>query len=257
MTFYWYHSLKVPKKAIISSFQFSVDQSKRRYPISKIKLSCLHHKTLWSEEYQCFYYWNSLTGESSWYPPSSSTVADDRPAYQVGGQQAAIDSLFDKIDQVKSKLDSELGLPDSKPAAILPSPADKSCDTGKRKWQHDNDPAGSDQFQAHIVPPALYSAPPLYTAAANFNVCRGKRLQDDPAALDNEPSAELSEFERSRRQCNHYFDYDSYIDAVNQSREGSYSLPEQPRRLTKKQVAALREKKLKNKQAKRTKWLLE
>jgi ribosomal protein S16 len=61
----------------------------------------------WNEQYQCYYFWNTETNETTYDHPSSRQSYSTQTNQGYNLPLTNIDALFDKIDNIKEELDKE------------------------------------------------------------------------------------------------------------------------------------------------------
>ncbi|KAK9717848.1 hypothetical protein K7432_005916 [Basidiobolus ranarum] len=206
---------------------------------------------VWDDNSKCYYYWNSVTNETTWeIPPRLKAGASTNdyysytgynyPGYSVEAYSNPLDSLLDKADQIKERLDGK------KRKEV---PVEEQGDEREQEFYY-NKPYTHSTASAPIVD-SYAAQPDDYKVAGSFNTHTG-RFQAD---LSQNPE-KYGQENIAIRQCNYYFDYDSFAQERG-SRLQFGGSNKHTVRLTKKELAAVKERKKKKKEAAKRKWLLQ
>ncbi|KAI8369327.1 uncharacterized protein BYT42DRAFT_105046 [Radiomyces spectabilis] len=197
----------------------------------------------WDENSQAYYWWNTITYETTWDNPTSVTAetdispssTHDTTSFPNDAQQQdsdtvpptannPLDSILDKIDtQVRGKLDGEAAT-DSHTQVPYASLFDDDS------YGNNDDP---------------------YKFQAFFNAKTGRFTTASEAERLNPEN--LSIESRAKRQMQYYFDVDAYMDERNRERQAGISRQKRP--LSKKDIERFKRAKQEKKSRRAREWL--
>ncbi|KAI8082914.1 uncharacterized protein BX664DRAFT_339399 [Halteromyces radiatus] len=185
----------------------------------------------WDDQSQAYYWWNTITYESSWENPNESTSTETTTQSQQVTTKNELDSVLDTIDtEVKAKLDG----------------AEKS----------NNDQGMYDQYYQYNTSVPTTSdhlgATDPYRFQAFFNTKTG-RFQTAGDVAQRNPEQYTIEA-RGRRQMEHYFDVDAYQASRNQERQQQQG---KKRTLSKKEIERFKRAKKEKKANRMRGWLMD
>jgi hypothetical protein len=207
----------------------------------------------WDEDSQAYYWWNTVTNETTWdnpYPEGEGNPenAEDAQEYYEGPEQYASQGYYDPgyadnhyeaeqagsnpLDAVLSKIDTEVR-----------GQLDNTTDT-ERPFQSYNelfDPSESIQ-QQHIS---------AYQSVAHFNARTGKFTSSMEADRLNPEYMSLES--RAKRQMQYYFDVDAYQEQRNRERQSMVAGQKRP--LSKKEIEKFKRQKQEKKERRKREWL--
>ncbi|KAG2176482.1 hypothetical protein INT43_005722 [Umbelopsis isabellina] len=207
----------------------------------------------WDEASQAYYWWNTMTNETTWdnpYPEGEGNPenAEDAQAYSEDPQYYANQGYYDPgyadnqyetgpagsnpLDAVLSKIDTEVR-----------GQLDKTTET-ERPFQSYNELFGpSETIQQQPTS--------AYESVAHFNSRTGKFTSSLEADRLNPEYMSLES--RAKRQMQYYFDVDAYQEQRNRERQSNVAGQKRP--LTKKEIEKFKRQKQEKKEKRKREWL--
>ncbi|KAJ2959806.1 hypothetical protein NQZ79_g4737 [Umbelopsis isabellina] len=207
----------------------------------------------WDEDSQAYYWWNTITNETTWdnpYPEGEGNPenAEDAQAYYEGPEYYANQGYYDPgyadnqydagpagsnpLDAVLSKIDTEVR-----------GQLDKTTETERPFHSYNElfDPSESIQQQPTSA----------YQSVAHFNSRTGKFTSSMEADRLNPEYMSLES--RAKRQMQYYFDVDAYQEQRNRERQSNVAGQKRP--LTKKEIEKFKRQKQEKKEKRKREWL--
>ncbi|KAL7265943.1 hypothetical protein RUND412_011527 [Rhizina undulata] len=170
---------------------------------------------IWDDTYQAYYFYNTLTGETTWNNPRVPLIATDPAAVEAEASTATDTAYATSQMQYNPAIHG------------------------------DYDPTAP-YAQAHE--PTLEETQSIYTSQAAFNRFTGKFQ----ATTSTKVPENYNDENKSRRQMEFYFDVDA---AANSHDGRSLKAERQTKRLSKKELKQYKEKRKQRKEEKRKAWL--
>ncbi|KAI9286022.1 hypothetical protein BC943DRAFT_258662, partial [Umbelopsis sp. AD052] len=148
----------------------------------------------WDEESQAYYWWNTVTNETTWDNPYPDLAQDQAPE---DGYADSYPTESNPLDAVLNKIDTEV------------------------RTQLDNTTETSRPFQSYneLFDPSettSQAAADPYNSVAHFNSRTGKFTSSKEADTYNPDYMSLES--RAKRQMQFYFDVDAYQEQINRER---------------------------------------
>ncbi|KXN69493.1 hypothetical protein CONCODRAFT_79277 [Conidiobolus coronatus NRRL 28638] len=229
----------------------------------------------WNEQYQCYYFWNTETNETTYDHPSSRQSYSTQTSQGYNLPLTNIDALFDKIDNIKEELDKEKPL-------IIEKLNELEEESGEQSQAQSNYPTSNQTYpeeqefdsayydlyrQEGVAVPNSGSYYPSNSGAGEhsivgaFNTKTGKFQTESSLNPEN-----VSVHSKAARMCDAFFDYQSYQEQRNyeldEGRMQQYFNPghvpaRKVPKLTKSQIKKLAKAKKEKKEMNKKKWLLE
>ncbi|GAB5587509.1 hypothetical protein Unana1_02409 [Umbelopsis nana] len=195
----------------------------------------------WDEESQAYYWWNTITNETTWDNPYPDQGQDQEgeeeqayydQSYQGGYYYGNYEQPSNPLDAVLSKIDTEVR-----------SQLDNTTDTSKPFQSYNElfDPA-------EVVPQEPVNS---YDSVAHFNARTGKFTSSKEADRLNPEYMSLES--RAKRQMQYYFDVDAYQEQRNRERMANAAGAKRP--LSKKEVERFKRQKQEKKEKRKREWL--
>lgn len=199
----------------------------------------------WDEESQAYYWWNTVTNETTWdnpYPdlaqeqtPENGNVEgyyEENQGYYYPGYADSYPTEGNPLDAVLNKIDTEV------------------------RTQLDNTTEESRPFQSYneLFDPSEASsqaAMDSYNSVAHFNSRTGKFTSSKEADTYNPDYMSLES--RAKRQMQFYFDVDAYQEQINRERMANPAGKKRP--LSKQEVEKFKRQKQEKKEKRKRDWL--
>ncbi|KAH8555056.1 hypothetical protein BGW37DRAFT_436911 [Umbelopsis sp. PMI_123] len=199
----------------------------------------------WDEESQAYYWWNTVTNETTWDNPYPEFAQDQAPeddnaqgyyeenqGYYYPGYADSYPTENNPLDAVLNKIDTEVR-----------TQLDNTSDTSRpfRSYNELFDPSeATAQASAHS-----------YNSVAHFNSRTGKFTSSKEADMYNPEYMSLEN--RAKRQMQFYFDVDAYQEQVNRERLANPAGKKRP--LSKQEVEKFKRQKQEKKEKRKRDWL--
>ncbi|KAG9292691.1 hypothetical protein G9A89_008278 [Geosiphon pyriformis] len=262
---------------------------------SALAFSASAWQAVWDENVQAFYYWNTLTNETTWevpsnyintvnattnqessienaannahYPPTTGEAyyndyysqygyypeayyaydTSSSPTVNAVESTNPLDTLLDKIDtEIKSKLDGTNSVGSTSFSSVSETYVSPDGTIG----DHYQDPAAAAENAAdYDTFLAQHGIGGDYTLKARFNSRTG-RFQRDPTLNPERFSADS----KAVRQMSYFFDYESFSQERGAKRLKGDG--EKNKKLTKRQLEVLKQKKKEKKEMRKKAWLM-
>jgi hypothetical protein len=198
----------------------------------------------WDDESQAYYWWNTVTNETTWenpYPDLAQGEDDSEQAYYGEDQQdtAGYHAAEAYYAETSNPLDAVLNKIDTEVRAQL----DNTTDTSK-PFQSYNELFD----RSEITPQAPMHS---YDSVAHFNARTGKFTSSKEADRLNPEYMSLES--RAKRQMQYYFDVDAYQEQRNRERLEDAAGKKRP--LSKKEVEKFKRQKQEKKEKRKRDWL--
>ncbi|KAI8580370.1 hypothetical protein K450DRAFT_238186 [Umbelopsis ramanniana AG] len=199
----------------------------------------------WDEESQAYYWWNTVTNETTWDNPYPDLAQDQAPedgnaegyyeenqGYYYPGYADSYPTESNPLDAVLNKIDTEV------------------------RTQLDNTTETSRPFQSYneLFDPSeatSQAAMDSYNSVAHFNSRTGKFTSSKEADTYNPDYMSLES--RAKRQMQFYFDVDAYQEQINRERLANPAGKKRP--LTKQEVEKFKRQKQEKKEKRKRDWL--
>lgn len=199
----------------------------------------------WDEESQAYYWWNTVTNETTWDNPYPDLVQEqaqedgnveghyeENQGYYYPGYADSYPTENNPLDAVLNKIDTEV------------------------RTQLDNTTEVSRPFQTYneLFDPSETSsraAVDSYNSVAHFNSRTGKFTSSKEADTYNPDYMSLES--RAKRQMQFYFDVDAYQEQVNRERMANPAGKKRP--LSKHEVERFKRQKQEKKEKRKRDWL--
>jgi hypothetical protein len=199
----------------------------------------------WDEESQAYYWWNTVTNETTWDNPYPDLAQDQTPedgnvegyyeenqGYYYPGYADSYPTESNPLDAVLNKIDTEV------------------------RTHLDNTTETSRPFQSYseLFDPSeatSQAATDSYNSVAHFNSRTGKFTSSKEVDTYNPDYMSLES--RAKRQMQFYFDVDAYQEQINRERLANPAGKKRP--LTKQEVEKFKRQKHEKKEKRKRDWL--